>query len=406
MLKIPQDVKTQFELIDTVVYQNAQKVQKAFREARISYSDFVFTTGYGYGDTARDKMETVFASYFGAEDALVRPQIVSGTHAITLGLFAVLRPGDELLIFGNPYKTFEEVIGKRGKNQGSLKEWGITYKILPFTTNPEDLEVIFQNNIQKNTRMLFIQKSRGYDLRPTLLNEEIKLIIKIAKKYSSNLVVLVDNCYGEMVEPCEPIEMGADLIAGSLIKNLGAGIAPTGGYLAGKKELIEQAAYRLTAPGLGKEVGPSLGFARDILQGFYFAPKVVGEALKIAVLLAYFLEKTGVEVLPEAFSKRGDIVQTLIFRDKEKMLKFVQTVQEYSPIDNFVTIEPSLLPGYDSPIVMASGSFVAGSSIDLSADGPFIPPYVVYFQGGIALEYGMILIESFYEKFSLNYFLK
>ena len=252
--------------------------------------------------------------------------------------------------------------------------------------------------------MLFLQKSRGYELRPSLLNKEIKLIIKTAKKYKPDLIIFVDNCYGEMVETTEPIEAGADLIAGSLIKNLGAGIAPTGGYLAGKKELIEQAAYRLTAPGLGREVGPSLGLARSILQGFYFAPKVVGEALKIAVLLSYFLEQKGIEVLPGPFADRGDIVQTLIFKDKQKMLDFVQAVQRVSPIENYVLIEPSLLPGYDAPVVMASGSFVAGSSIDLSADGPFVPPYVVYFQGGIALEYGLLLLEELKSKFSLNYF--
>ncbi|GAV23633.1 methionine gamma-lyase family protein [Carboxydothermus pertinax] len=404
MLNIPHEVKKQFEIIDTIIYTNAKKVQRAFGEARISQSDFSYVTGYGYGDTGREKTEKVFASFFGAEDALVRPQIVSGTHAITLGLFAILRPGDELLVFGNPYKTFEEVIGKRGKNQGSLKEWGISYKILPFTTNLNELEIIFQNNISSKTKLLFLQKSRGYELRPSLLNEEIKLIIKIAKKYNPNLIVFVDNCYGEMVETTEPIEMGADLVAGSLIKNLGAGIAPTGGYLAGKRELIEQAAYRLTAPGLGKEVGPSLGIARNILQGFYFAPKVVGEAHKIAVLLAYFLELAGIEVLPGPFAKRGDIVQTLIFHEKDKMLNFVQSVQKISPIDNFVTIEPSLLPGYDAPVVMASGSFVSGSSIDLSADGPFVPPYIVYYQGGIALEYGIMLVESLSDKFSINYF--
>ena len=404
MLKLPKDVKRQFELIDNTVYFNAHKVLDAFREARLSQVDFNFSTGYGYGDSGREKTETVFAAFFKAEDALVRPQIVSGTHAITLGLFAVLRPGDELLVFGNPYKTFEEVIGKRGNNQGSLKEWGISYKILPFTTNPEELEILFQNNLSSKTKMLFLQKSRGYELRPSLRNEEIKLIINTARKYKADLIVFVDNCYGEMVEMSEPVEVGADLIAGSLIKNLGAGIAPTGGYLAGKKELIDQAAFRLTAPGLGKEVGPSLGLARPILQGFYFAPKVVGEALKIAVLLSYFLEQKGIEVIPGPFADRGDIVQTLIFKDKQKMLDFVQAVQRVSPVENYVLIEPSLLPGYDAPVVMASGSFVAGSSIDLSADGPFVPPYVVYFQGGIALEYGLLLLEELKSKFSLNYF--
>jgi len=404
MLKLPKDVKRQFELIDNTVYFNAHKVLDAFREARLSQVDFNFSTGYGYGDSGREKTETVFAAFFKAEDALVRPQIVSGTHAITLGLFAVLRPGDELLVFGNPYKTFEEVIGKRGNNQGSLKEWGISYKILPFTTNPEELEILFQNNLSSKTKMLFLQKSRGYELRPSLRNEEIKLIINTARKYKADLIVFVDNCYGEMVEMSEPVEVGADLIAGSLIKNLGAGIAPTGGYLAGKKELIDQAAFRLTAPGLGKEVGPSLGLARPILQGFYFAPKVVGEALKIAVLLSYFLEQKGIEVIPGPFADRGDIVQTLIFKDKQKMLDFVQAVQRVSPVENYVLIEPSLLPGYDAPVVMASGSFVAGSSIDLSADGPFVPPYVVYFQGGIAFEYGLLLLKELKSKFSLNYF--
>ncbi len=356
---------------------NIAKVLDAFRKLEINYQHFQLTSGYGMGDRGRDTLERLWADIFEAEDALIRQQIVSGTHSISLALFSCLLPGDHFVILGEPYDTLFKVIGRSKNDPGSLMELGITYQIHPL----EDWENM-ANAFTEKTKMVYIQRSKGYCFRNALTIEEIGKIIKKAKEIDPNLIVFVDNCYGEFVEEQEPIEVGADLIAGSLIKNPGGTIAPSGGYLAGRGDLIERAAYRLTAPGLGKELGASLISNSYLYQGIFMAPHIVAEALKGAAYTAGAFQSLGYEVLPGPGDKRGDIVQAIVFHDPEKLKSFCRGVQKYSPVDSHVFLEDWEMAGYDDRVIMASGGFVQGSSIELSVDGPMRPPYTAYLQGG------------------------
>lgn len=382
------EAKSVFESIDEVKQINQLKVIKAMQDNKLSDSHFNGTTGYGYDDRGRDVLDSVYANVFGAEDALVRHQIVSGTQALTLCLFGNLRPGDELVaVTGKPYDTLEEVIGIRGENCGSLKEFGISFKQVELRQDGKpDLEKI-RATVSSKTKMAMIQRSRGYSWRDALLIEDIKNIIEIIREVNSDIIVMVDNCYGEFVEEKEPIEVGADLVAGSLIKNPGGGLAVTGGYIAGKRELVEQAAYRLTSPGLGKEVGASLGNNRLMFQGLFMAPHVVAESLKGAVFCAALMKLAGFETLPSVKSKRSDIIQAIKFNSEDCLIAFCQGIQKGSPVDSYVTPQPWDMPGYDSPVIMAAGAFVQGSSIELSADAPIKAPYIAYMQGGLVYEH-------------------
>jgi cystathionine beta-lyase family protein involved in aluminum resistance len=382
------DAKVVFESIDSVKQINQLKVIKAMQDNKLSDSHFNGTTGYGYDDRGRDVLDSVYANVFGAEDALVRHQIVSGTQALSLCLFGNLRPGDELVaVTGKPYDTLEEVIGIRGENCGSLKEFGVSYKQVELKPDgTPDLEKI-SNVVSSKTKMAMIQRSRGYSWRDALCIEDIKSIIETVKKVNSNIIVMVDNCYGEFVEETEPVEAGADIIAGSLIKNPGGGLALTGGYIAGKKHLVEQAAYRLTSPGLGREVGSSLGNNRLMFQGLFMAPHVVAESLKGAVFCAALMKHAGFETLPSVASKRSDIIQSVKFNNAESLIAFCQGIQKGSPVDSYVTPQPWDMPGYDAPVIMAAGAFVQGSSIELSADAPIKEPYIAYMQGGLVYEH-------------------
>ena len=377
-----------FAKIDEIKEYNQLKVIKAMQQNKLSDSHFAGSTGYGYGDTGRDTLDRVYADIFKAEDAMVRLQIVSGTHALALCLYGNLRPGDELLsVTGKPYDTLDELIGIREGGQGSLKEYGITYRqvdLLP--SGKVDFNGI-KEALNKNTKMAYIQRSRGYSLRPSLMVDDIEEIVNFVKNIKSDIIVFVDNCYGEFVEKREPIEAGADLIDGSLIKNPGGGLAPTGGYVAGRAAYVENAAYRLTSPGIGKEVGASLGNNRLFFQGLFFAPHVVAESLKGAVFTAAFMEKLGFDVSPSARDKRGDIIQTIKFNDPEKLVLFCQGIQKGSPVDSFVLPEPWDMPGYDSKVVMAAGGFIQGASIELSADAPIKEPYIAFMQGGLVYEH-------------------
>lgn len=382
------DAKHVFERIDEIKQLNQLKVIKAMQDNNLSDSHFNGTTGYGYDDRGRDVLDSVYANIFRAEDALVRHHIVSGTQALSLCLFGNLRPGDELVaVTGKPYDTLEEVIGIRGENCGSLKEFGITYKQVDLMQDGKpDLEGI-KNTVSSKTKMAMIQRSRGYSWRDALCIDDIKNIIQTVKAVNSNIIIMVDNCYGEFVEEIEPIEVGADLIAGSLIKNPGGGLAVTGGYIAGKKLLVEQCAYRLTSPGLGKEVGASLGNNRLMFQGLFMAPHVVSESLKGAVFCAALMKRAGFEILPSVDSKRSDIIQAVKFNNADSLIAFCQGIQKGSPVDSYVTPQPWDMPGYDSQVIMAAGAFVQGSSIELSADAPIKEPYIAYMQGGLVYEH-------------------
>lgn len=377
-----------FERIDNIKQLNQLKVIKAMQDNRLSDTHFNGTTGYGYDDRGREVLDSVYANIFKAEDALVRHHIVSGTQALALCLFGNLRPGDELVaVTGKPYDTLEEVIGIRGENCGSLKEFGVTYKQIDLTPDGKpDIDRI-KATVCANTKMAMIQRSRGYSWRDALCIEDIRAAIAAVKSVNSSIIVMVDNCYGEFVEEIEPIEAGADIIAGSLIKNPGGGLALTGGYIAGKKELVEQAAYRLTSPGLGKEVGASLGNNRLMFQGLFLAPHVVAESLKGAVFCAALMERAGFETLPSINAKRSDIIQSVKFNNEESLIAFCQGIQKGSPVDSYVTPQPWDMPGYDSPVIMAAGAFVQGSSIELSADAPIKSPYIAYMQGGLVYEH-------------------
>ena len=376
-------LKERFEEFDKNAEYNQMKVIRAMQENRVSEGCFNYVSGYGYNDLGRDTLESVYASVFHTEAALVRPQITCGTHALALALAANLRPGDELLSpVGKPYDTLEEVIGIR-PSKGSLAEYGITYAQADLKPDGSfDYEAIKQA-INDRTKLVTIQRSKGYATRPTLSVERIGELISFVKDIKPSVIVMVDNCYGEFVEETEPSQAGADLVVGSLIKNPGGGLAPIGGYICGKKELIEQCAYRLTTPGLGKEVGASLGVNRQFLQGLFLAPTVVNSALKGAVFAANLYESLGFKVVPDGKESRHDIIQAVEFNDPEKLKAFCQGIQAASPVDSYVTPEPWDMPGYDSQVIMAAGAFVSGSSIELSADGPMKPPYAAYFQGGL-----------------------
>lgn len=381
--KIEDSLKGRFRDIDERAEYNQLKVIKAMQDNRVSDIHFAATTGYGYNDLGRDTLEAVFASVFRAESALVRPQLISGTHALHIALSGNLRPGDELLSpNGKPYDTLEEVIGIR-ESPGSLKEYGITYRqvdLLPDGTF--DFENI-KNAINEKTKLMTIQRSKGYDTRPSFSVAQIGELITFVKKIKPDLICMVDNCYGEFVETIEPTEVGADMAVGSLIKNPGGGLAPIGGYIVGKKDCIDRASFRLSAPGLGKEVGASLGLNQSFFQGLFLSPTVVAAALKGAVFAANLYERLGFSVIPNGTEERHDIIQSITFGNPEGVIAFCQGIQAAAPVDSFVTPEPWDMPGYDSPVIMAAGAFVQGSSIELSADAPIKPPYAVYFQGGL-----------------------
>lgn len=381
--------------IEKTAIANHNKVLKAFAEHKVSEFHFKGSTGYGYNDEGRDNLERVYASVLGSEAALVRSQIVSGTHAIVASLFGVLRPGDELLsVSGAPYDTLEEAIGIRGNAPGSMQEWGIAYKQVELTPQGDfDLAAI-KEAINSKTRVAMIQRSRGYATRPSFTIDVLAKIISYLKGLKPDIIVFVDNCYGEMVETSEPTDVGADIIAGSLIKNMGGGLAPTGGYLAGKKIYIDQAANRLTAPGIGAEVGASLGVNRQLYQGLFLAPHIVSEALKGAVYTSALFQELGYLVSPNFDEKRGDIIQSIILGSPEQMVAFCRGLQEKSPVDAHVRPEPAPMPGYNDQVIMAGGTFIQGSSIELSADGPLREPYAIYLQGGLSKEYMKIAVLS------------
>ena len=376
-------LKERFEAIDKIAEYNQMKVLNAMQECKVSDIHFAATTGYGYNDLGRDTLEEVYAKVFHTEDALVRPQLVSGTHALAVALSSQLRPGDELLSpVGKPYDTLEEVIGIR-ESTGSLAEYGVKYRQVDLLEDGSfDWENI-RKAITEKTKMVTIQRSKGYQTRPTLSVTRIGELIKFVKEIKPDVICMVDNCYGEFVETIEPTDVGADMCVGSLIKNPGGGLAPIGGYIVGKKECIERAAARLTSPGLGKEVGASLGVISSFYQGFFLAPTVTAGALKGAVFAANVYEKLGFGVVPNGTESRHDIIQAVTFGTPEGVIEFCKGIQAAAPVDSYVVPEPWAMPGYDSDVIMAAGAFVQGSSIELSADAPIKPPYAIYFQGGL-----------------------
>lgn len=400
--KILDGLRERFEKIDETAEYNQLKVINAMQKARVSAECFNTSTGYGYNDIGRDTLEQVYAETFHTEDALVRPQITCGTHALSLALSANLRPGDEMLsISGKPYDTLEEVIGIR-PSCGSLAEYGITYAQTELLEDGNfDYEAI-KNAIRPQTRLIEIQRSKGYLTRPTLSVTQIGEAIAFIKKLRPDIIVMVDNCYGEFVERLEPSDFGADMIVGSLIKNPGGGLAPIGGYIAGTKECVERAAYRLTSPGLGKEVGASLGVMQSFYQGFFLAPTVTASALKGAIFAANIYGSLGFKVIPNATEERHDIIQAIEFGFPEGLTSFCEGIQFAAPVDSYVTPEPWAMPGYDSDVIMAAGAFVQGSSIELSADGPLKAPYAAYFQGGLTWPHAKLGIlkslQRLYEK--------
>ena len=380
-------LESRFREIDQNAEYNQLKVVRAMQECRVSEACLLGTTGYGYNDLGRDTLEQVYAEVFHTEDALVRSQITCGTHALALALMSNLRPGDELLSpVGKPYDTLEEVIGIR-PSKGSLAEYGITYRQVDLL---EDGNFDYENikkAINPKTKLVTIQRSKGYQTRPTLSVKRIGELISFIKGIKSDVICMVDNCYGEFVEITEPSDVGADMVVGSLIKNPGGGLAPIGGYIAGKKDCVENAAFRLTSPGLGKEVGASLGVLKDFYQGLFLAPTVTASALKGAVFAANLYEPLGYAVVPNSTESRHDIIQAITFGTPEGVIAFCQGIQAAASVDSHVTPEPWDMPGYDSKVIMAAGAFVSGSSIELSADGPIKPPYAVYFQGGLTWQH-------------------
>lgn len=390
---VESELKERFDNIDKTAELNQLKVIKAMHDAKVSNECFNSSTGYGYGDIGRDTLEKVYANVFKGEDALVRSQITCGTHALAIALFSNLRPGDELLSpVGKPYDTLEEVIGIR-QSKGSLKEYGVSYRQVDLINNKDfDYDGI-KNALNDKTKLVTIQRSRGYATRESFGVDKIGKLITFIKKLNSDVIIMVDNCYGEFVEDKEPLEVGADMIVGSLIKNPGGGIAPMGGYIVGKKELIEQCSYRLTSPGLGKEVGASLNANLSLYQGLFLSPTVTASALKGAIYAANIYEKLGYNTFPRGEEMRHDIIQAIELRDEKALIEFCKGIQSAAPVDSYVAPEPWDMPGYDDKVIMASGSFISGSSIELSADGPLREPYNVYFQGGLtwpSVKYGII----------------
>lgn len=403
---ILKDLKERFDEIDRLADINQLKVIASMQKNNVSEACMLGTTGYGYNDIGRETLEKVYADIFHTEDALVRAQITCGTHALALALMSNLRPGDELLSpVGKPYDTLEEVIGIRD-SVGSLKEYGVTYRQVDLLDDGTfDYENI-KKAINDKTRLVTIQRSKGYQTRPSFSVKQIGELISFVKNIKPEVICMVDNCYGEFTEEIEPSDVGADMVVGSLIKNPGGGLAPLGGYICGKKECVENAAYRLTSPGLGKEVGASLTILRDFYQGLFLAPTVVASALKGAIFAANVYEKLGFDVIPNSTEDRHDIIQAVTFGDRDKMIAFCQGIQAASPVDSFVKPEPWAMPGYDSDVIMAAGAFISGSSIELSADGPVKEPYSVYFQGGLTFPHvklGIIKsLQTLYERNLVN----
>lgn len=391
--KVEDDIQEQFKINEEIELKNSKKVLDAFKKYQISEAHLHGTTGYGYDDMGRDAIEKIYAEIFKAEDSLVRMQFISGTHTISTTMFGILRPGDIVLsINGKPYDTLDETLGIR-ENPSSLKAFGVKYEQIDLLENNKfDLDSIKERVSKKDIKLVIMQRSRGYAYRNAFLIDEIEEAIKTVKDADSNVIVMVDNCYGEFTEEREPIEAGADVIVGSLIKNIGGGIAPTGGYIAGRKDLIELISDRYSAPGLGKEGGATFEFNRKILQGLFMAPHIVCESKKIGIFAARLLEKMGYEVSPRYNEKRSDIVQMIKFGNPDKLIKFCQGIQANSPIDSHVTPEPCDMAGYDSKVIMAAGAFTSGSSIELSCDGPLREPYVGYLQGGLTYLYGKLAV--------------
>lgn len=387
------DVQGEFEQLDEVREFNQLKVLTALQDERISESHFTNSSGYGYGDIGRDSLDKVYARIFNCESALVRPHFVNGTHAIGAALFGNLRPNDTMLsVCGTPYDTLHNIIGITNKKDiGSLKDFGVKYKQLELNNSKVDIELMKKTMLEdKSIKLVHIQRSTGYGWRKALLICEIEEIIKAAKAINPNVICFVDNCYGEFIETTEPTDVGADLVAGSLIKNIGGGVAPTGGYIAGKEEYVVQASYRLTIPGIGGECGSTFGVMRSLYQGLFLAPHVTMEALKGAIFCARIMELAGFEVLPKYTDKRSDIIQAIKFNNKEMLINFIKGIQAGSPIDSFAQCEPWEMPGYEDKVIMAAGAFIQGSSIELSADAPIREPYIAYLQGGLTFDHAKI----------------
>lgn len=400
--KCEEKLQTNYQEIDNICLHNSNKVLSAFQKNKVSETHFNGTTGYGYNDEGRDTIEKVYKDIFGAEDALVRTQFISGTHAISTTLFALLRPNDTMLsITGKPYDTLDEIIGLK-ENPSSLKSYGINYMEIELIENDFDYEKIKEVLTNNKIKLIEIQRSKGYSTRESISIEKLEKVIKYIKNIDTNTIIMVDNCYCEFVTTKEPTEVGADIAVGSLIKNLGGAIASNGGYVVGKEDLITLVSERLNPPGQGKEVGPSLGANKAILEGLFLAPSVVSSALKTALLTSLVMEEKGYKTSPQSTDKRVDIVQNIIFEDANKLIKYCKLVQASSPIDSFVLPEPSPMPGYTDQVIMASGSFTQGSSIELSADGPLRPPYIAYQQGSITYEYGKLMVMKLYENIEKN----
>ncbi len=386
------DLRDIFHKLDLIEEKNSEKILDAFIENGICETDFNSTTGYGYNDLGRDKIEKVFASIFKAESSLVRSQFISGTHAIATTFFALLRPGDTLLsITGRPYDTLDSVIGFND-NPSSLKAFNVNYKEIPLINNDFDYDKIVNTLQKEKIKMIAIQRSKGYSTRESIDIDKIAKVVEKIRKIDKDVIIMADNCYCELVSTREPTEVGVDICAGSLIKNLGGGIAPNGGYIVGKASLVKLCAERLNVPGQDFEVGPSLGQNKSLLQGIYFAPMIVTNALKTAVYTSYIFEKLGYKVSPKYNDDRVDIVQNIIFEDPDKLINYVRNIQANSKIDSNAIIEPSDMPGYEDKIIMASGSFTQGSSIELSCDGPIRPPFIAYQQGSLSYKYGKIIV--------------
>ncbi|MFB4167407.1 aminotransferase class I/II-fold pyridoxal phosphate-dependent enzyme [Virgibacillus sp. JSM 102003] len=393
------DCAAQHKNVVAIAETNQKRVLDSFQKNRVSDSHFNPTTGYGYDDLGRETLEAVYSDVFGGEDALVRPQIVSGTHAISTALFGLLRPDDELLyVTGKPYDTLESVIGVHETNTGSLTDFNIIYSELDLL---EDGKVNYngiKQKISQQTKVIGIQRSKGYDDRPSFTIDEIEEMVTFIKGINKDLIVFVDNCYGEFVEEKEPLHVGADIIAGSLIKNPGGGIVRAGGYIAGKKDLVLQCAHRLTAPGLGKETGATLNMLQEMFQGLFLAPHIVGEALKGAILTARFIELVGFKTSPHYKAERTDLIQSVTFGNQENMIAFCQAIQHSSPINSFVTPYPSEIPGYQDKVIMAAGTFVQGASLELTADGPIREPYTAFVQGGLTYSHVKLALVAAVEK--------
>lgn len=386
------ELDKEFKKIDEICEYNSLKVLNAFWNNKLSEAHFSQTTGYGYDDIGRDVIEKIYAEIFGAEDALVRSQFISGSHALTVALFAYLRPGDTMLsISGLPYDTLHEVIGIV-PNDSSLKSFGVNYEQIDLINDDFDYEKIEERLNKSKIKLIEIQRSKGYSTRKSISNSKIKKVVDLIRNYDKDVIIMVDNCYCEFVDKVSPIEMGADIIVGSLIKNLGGGIAPNGAYIVGKKRLVDLAGERLTLPGEGREVGPTLGINKQILEGLFFSPSVVASALKTAVLASKVLEELGYKVEPRYNDERVDIVQNIEFGNEKDLVKYCQGIQMASPVDSFAIPMPWDMPGYEDKVIMAAGTFTQGSSIELSCDGPIRKPYIAYMQGSLTYEYGKIAI--------------